>query len=58
MVEFALNSSVSASMGYAPFELNYRYIPQLGQCLNTDTKFVGVRQFAEQVLCVECDSCT
>ena len=50
MVEFALNSSVSVSMGYAPFELNYRYIPQLGQRLNTDTKFVGVCQFAEQVL--------
>ena len=38
-----LNSSVSASMGYAPFELNYWYILQLGQCLNTDMKFVGVR---------------
>ena len=59
MVEFALNSSVSASTGYAPFELNYGYIPQLGQRLNTDTKFVGVRQFAEQVSgIVECDSCT
>ena len=43
MVEFALNSSVSA-------RLNYGYILQLGQCLNTDTKFVGVRQFAEQAL--------
>ena len=50
MVEFALNSSVSASMGYAPFELNYGYIPQLGQHLNADTKFVGIRQFAEQAL--------
>ena len=43
MVEFALNSSVSTSMGYVPFELNYGYIPQLGQHLNTDTKFVSVR---------------
>ena len=50
MVEFALNSSVSASTGYAPFELNYRYIPQLGQRLNANTKFVGVHQFAEQAL--------
>ena len=50
MVEFTLNSSVSASMGYAPFELNYRYIPQLGQCLNTNSKFVGVHQFTEQAL--------
>ena len=30
MVEFALNSSLSASTGYVPFELNYGYIPQLG----------------------------
>ena len=25
MVEFAINSSVNATTGYAPFELNYRY---------------------------------
>ena len=50
MVEFTLNSSMSVSTGYAPFELNYGYIPQLGQHLNTDMKFVGVHQFAEQVL--------
>ena len=50
MVEFVLNSSMSMSTGYMPFELNYGYIPQLGQCLNTDMKFVGVRQFAEQAL--------
>ena len=50
MVELALNSSVSASMGYVPFKLNYGYIPQLGQRLNADTKFVGVRQFTEQAL--------
>jgi len=45
MVEFALNSSMSASTGHAPFELNYGYIPQLGQRLRTDTMFVGVKQF-------------
>ena len=50
MVEFVLNSSVSASMGYAPFKLNYGYIPQLGQHLNTNTKFVSVRQCMEQAL--------
>ena len=50
MVEFALNSSMSTSTGYMPFELNYGYIPQLGQCLNTDTKFVSVHQFTEQAL--------
>ena len=50
MVEFTLNSSMSASTGYVPFELNYGYIPQLGQHLNTNSKFVGVCQFAEQAL--------
>ena len=50
MVEFVLNSSVSVSMGYMPFKPNYGYIPQLGQRLNTDMKFVSVCQFVEQVL--------
>ena len=27
MVEFAINSSINATTGYAPFELNYRYMP-------------------------------
>ena len=49
-VEFTLNSSVSASTGYTPFKLNYGYILQLGQHLNTNTKFVSVCQFAEQAL--------
>ena len=41
--EFALNSSVSATMGYAPFELHSGHIPQLRQCLSTDTQFTGVK---------------
>src|SRR6266481_1416112 len=48
IIEFALNSSISSSMGYVPFELNYGFIPQLGQQLGTDTKFAGVKQFAQQ----------
>src|SRR6266481_5927635 len=48
IVEFALNSSISSSTGYAPFELNYGFIPQFGQQLGTDTKFAGVQQFAQQ----------
>ena len=31
MVEFAINSSVNATTGYAPFELNYRYMLRSGQ---------------------------
>ena len=29
MVEFAINSSVSGTTGYAPFELNYGYMPSM-----------------------------
>ena len=50
MVEFALNSSISATTGYAPFKLNCGYIPPLGQRISTDTKYAGVKQFAQQVL--------
>src|SRR6266481_1980396 len=50
MVEFALNSHISATTGYAAFELNYGYIPQLGQCISTDTKFAGVKHFAQQAI--------
>src|SRR6266481_9944333 len=50
MVEFTLNSHVSATTGYAPFELNHRYIPQLGQCISTDTKFASVKHFVQQAL--------
>ena len=49
-VKFALNSSMSVSTGYVPFELNYGYIPQLGQHLRTDMTFVGVKQVTQQVL--------
>ena len=43
MVEFALNSNVSATTGYAPFELNCGHIPLLGQRISTDTKYVSVK---------------
>ena len=50
MVEFAINSSVNATTGYAPFELNYGYMPQSGQHISTDTTFKGVKQFAQQAM--------
>ena len=43
MVEFAINSSINATTGYAPFELNYRYMLQSGQHILTDTTFKGVK---------------
>ena len=39
MVEFALNSSVSATTGFAPFELNQGYMPQIGMLALFDTTF-------------------
>jgi len=50
MVEFALNSHVSTTMGYAP-ELNHGYIPKLGKHIDTDTKYASVKQFAQQAVC-------
>ena len=44
-MEFALNSSVCASMGYAPFELTYGYIPQTIQSVG-ETIYAGVQDFA------------
>ena len=46
MVEFALNSSVSASTGFAPFELTYGYVPQAIQAGGT-SEFAGVQDFAD-----------
>ena len=46
MVEFALNSSVSKSTGFAPFELTYGYIPKTIQTIGEST-FAGVQDFAD-----------
>ena len=48
MVEFALNSSVSATTGFAPFELNQGYMPQIRMPTLFDTTFKGVKQFTLQ----------
>ena len=48
MVEFALNSSVSATTGFALFELNQGYMPQIGIPTSFDTTFKGVKQFTLQ----------
>ena len=49
MVEFALNSSVSATTGFTPFELNQGYMPQIRMPTSFDTTFKGVKQFKLQV---------
>ena len=48
MVEFVLNSSVSATMGFTPFELNQGYMPQIRMLTSFDTTFKGVKQFTLQ----------
>ena len=50
MVEFTINSSINATTGYAPFELNYRYMLQSGQHISTDTMFKGFKPFAQQAV--------
>lgn len=44
LVEFAVNSSTSASTGFAPFKLNYGYLPWTMSGIQTDTQFVGVKE--------------
>ena len=44
MVEFAINSSVSESTGFAPFELTYGYLPRTIQTVGS-SEFAGVQEF-------------
>ncbi|OBZ73707.1 hypothetical protein A0H81_06571 [Grifola frondosa] len=50
MVEFTLNSSASATTGFAPFELNYGYLPCMISGTHTNTNFAGVHEFAQRAL--------
>ena len=50
MVELAINSSINATTGYAPFKLNYGYMLQSGQHISTNTTFKGVKRFAQQAV--------
>lgn len=49
MVEFALNSSISSSTGFAPFELTGGFLPRMVQSIPTSA-LPGVKQFAEAAL--------
>ena len=48
MVEFALNSSISQSTGFTPFELTYGYIPKTIQTIG-ESEFARVQDFTENV---------
>ena len=49
MVEFTMNSSISSSMGYAPFESNYRWLPRLIQGIESEPPHEGVAQIIENI---------
>jgi len=51
MVEFALNSAISSSSGFAPFELNYGYTPSVNPGIVPEPHAVpGVRHFVKRAL--------
>ena len=50
MVEFALNSSVNKSTGFAPFELVQGTMPRMVDTLPTSNEVPGAKLFAEKAL--------
>src|SRR6266852_6149290 len=48
LVEFALNSTLSSSTGFAPFELNYSYKPQITPFEAKDTMYPSIKEFAQR----------
>jgi hypothetical protein len=48
MTEFTINSSLSTSTGFTPFELTYRYLPQIIQSVG-ESSFAGVQDFTDDV---------
>ncbi|OJT01681.1 Transposon Ty3-I Gag-Pol polyprotein [Trametes pubescens] len=50
LAEFTLNSATSSTTGFAPFKLNYGYLPRSMSGIRTDTPFHGVREFAQRAL--------
>ena len=49
LVEFAMNSSVSESTGYAPFESNYGWLPRLMQGMGEEPSHAGIAQIIENI---------
>jgi hypothetical protein len=48
LVEFAINSSINSLSGFAPFELNYGYLPRLVPFPAEGVKYKGVKEFAQR----------
>ncbi|KIL56333.1 hypothetical protein M378DRAFT_54743, partial [Amanita muscaria Koide BX008] len=49
MVEFAMNSAINSSTGFAPFEVNYGWMPRLIQGLGNESPHEGINQFIENI---------
>jgi hypothetical protein len=49
MAEFAINSVINKTTGFAPFEINCGFIPSMIEVKET-TEFLGVKHFAEQAI--------
>src|ERR1700683_5519111 len=43
-----LNSSINSSSGFAPFKLNYSYMPRMTPFPSDDIKYRGVKEFAQR----------
>ena len=52
MVEFAINSSISSSMGFTPFKLNYGHMPRIMEHVGEGkpSEAPGVKMFVHQAL--------
>ena len=51
MIEFVINSSISATTGYSPFELNYSYMPSMIQEIRWEEAVAkGIKMFAATAL--------
>jgi RNase H-like domain found in reverse transcriptase/Reverse transcriptase (RNA-dependent DNA polymerase)/Integrase zinc binding domain len=51
MTEFALNSCISSSTGFAPFELNYGFLPMfIGGISPNDEAKPGIKRFLNQAI--------
>ena len=51
MIEFVINSSISATTGYSPFELNYSYMPSMIQEIQWEEAVAkGIKMFAATAL--------
>jgi hypothetical protein len=51
MMEFAINTSISESTGFTPFELDGAYMPRMiHQLPESNMAPLGIRTFAQQAL--------